>query len=272
MSTVVSPLADKPIPAPDKSFSRTIDRWIYVGMAAWFIAIVLVGFVPDSFARLASIDAGGRAPFTPLAHAHAALTGSFLLMLLAQSTLVASGRRALHRRLGVAGAILAGVIFVVGMLLVAEGYRAAWNALHAAPPAAQAQRQMAIFRLDNTMLIQLRIAFVFAIAIAIGLLARKSDPGLHKRLMILGVAITLSAAINRMPFMPSTMPDSPLALDLYIFLAAAPMLAWDIFRTRRVHKAYLIWLAAALPPTLAMHALWNSEWWRETAPRLVGVA
>ena len=28
--------------------ARSIDRWIFVFMAVWFIAIVLTGFIPDS--------------------------------------------------------------------------------------------------------------------------------------------------------------------------------------------------------------------------------
>lgn len=31
--------------------ARAIDRWIFVFMAGWFIAIVLAGFVPDSVLR-----------------------------------------------------------------------------------------------------------------------------------------------------------------------------------------------------------------------------
>ena len=32
--------------------AHAIDRWIFVGMAAWFILIVLVGFIPDAIGRL----------------------------------------------------------------------------------------------------------------------------------------------------------------------------------------------------------------------------
>ena len=32
-------------------------------------------------------------------------------------------------------------------------------------------------------------------------------------------------------------------------LAVAPMFIWDVVRNRRIHEAYLIWLAVALPFT-----------------------
>src|SRR5437764_7168033 len=72
--------------------AHSIDRWIYVFMAAWFIAIVLTGFIPDSFARVAMVKAGQHAPFPKILHVHAVLMGSFMLLFLAQTTVVATGR------------------------------------------------------------------------------------------------------------------------------------------------------------------------------------
>src|SRR6476469_8077769 len=72
--------------------AHAIDRWIYVFMAAWFIAIVLTGFIPDSLNKIAAVQAGQRPPLPLVMHAHAVLMGSFLLLLLAQTTLVATGR------------------------------------------------------------------------------------------------------------------------------------------------------------------------------------
>ena len=63
--------------------AHAIDRWIYVFMAAWFIVIVLVGFIPDAMMKVAMVKAGARPPFPPILHVHAVLMGSFLLLLLA---------------------------------------------------------------------------------------------------------------------------------------------------------------------------------------------
>src|SRR5689334_3205068 len=84
--------------------SRTniIDRWIYVFTAACFIAIVFAGFIPDSFEKLAAIQAGQRPPFPVILHVHAVLMGSFLLLLLGQAVLVAMDKRNWHMQLGVA--------------------------------------------------------------------------------------------------------------------------------------------------------------------------
>ena len=74
-----------------------LDRWIFVATAILYIVIVLVGFIPDSLIKIEMVRAGLRAPFPPILHAHAVLMGSFLLFLLAQTWLVATGRTARHR-------------------------------------------------------------------------------------------------------------------------------------------------------------------------------
>ena len=65
--------------------AHAIDRWIFVAMAAWFIAIVLAGFIPDSLMKIEMVRTGQRPPFPLVLHMHAVLMGSFLLLLLAPS-------------------------------------------------------------------------------------------------------------------------------------------------------------------------------------------
>ena len=63
--------------------AHALDRWIFVFMAAWFIAIVLAGFVPSSIAKIELVRAGLRPPFPFMMHLHALLMGAFLVLLLA---------------------------------------------------------------------------------------------------------------------------------------------------------------------------------------------
>ena len=56
--------------------------------------------------------------------------------------------------------------------------------------------------------------------------------------MILAIAVPLGAAIDRMSWLPSTMPANPVATDFYVLLAVAPMFVWDVIRNRQVHEAY----------------------------------
>lgn len=249
---------------------RIIDRWIYVFMAALFICIILVGFIPDSVDKIAAVGARQRPPFPPIMHVHAVLMGSFLLLLLIQTVLTATGRQHYHKRLGLVAFALVPAIVVVGFLLVPTTYHGLVGALRAAPPVAQADIRQLIGIVDNIMLLQIRVGLLFPIFIAIGLSARKSEPGLHKRLMLLAITPALVASFDRMTWLPTTLPQSPWGADLYILVAVLPLFAWDLFRTRKIHKAYIIWLAGLVLVSVPVYVLWNSTWWHTVAPRLVG--
>jgi len=95
-----------------------VDRWIYVFMAVFLIAIVLVGFIPDSIQKMSAVSAGQRPAFPLAMHLHAVLMGSWMLLLLAQTTLMATGRKTHHMKLGVAGMVLAPALVMAGLVLV----------------------------------------------------------------------------------------------------------------------------------------------------------
>ncbi|MCL6699596.1 hypothetical protein LZ496_12490 [Sphingomonas sp. NSE70-1] len=252
--------------------AHAIDRWIFVFMAAWFIAIVLAGFVPDSLMKIEMVRAGLRPPFPIVLHMHAVVMGAFLLLLLTQSWLMATGRKALHMQLGVAGMVLAVVVVIVGFVLVPTMYHQLWYGAQNAPtPEAKAGAEQALAFWNNITLLQLRIGLLFPLFIVIGLKARGGNAGLHKRMMILATAIPLPAGIDRIPWLPQTMPGNPITVDLYTLLALSPMFVWDVVRNGRVHRAYWIFAAAYLPCAVVVHALWNTAWWAEKVPRLMGV-
>lgn len=271
MSTFTTSPAEGGAHASGGALTRSIDRWIYVIMAASFVTYTLVGFIPDSLMKMELVSAGQRPPFPAVLHVHSVLMGAFLLLLLAQTTLMATGRKQLHQTLGMAGLALGPALVIVGFILVPTMYHQIWGGMQAAPPPIQAEMQQGLRNFDNIMLLQIRIGILFPIFLAIALLARRTDSGLHKRMMILSIAPALPAAFDRMAWLPTTLPASPLAPDLYTIVAIAPMLLWDVFRTRTLHKAYIIWLALFLAAALVVHLLWDSEWWHATAPKLVGL-
>src|SRR5215210_1278649 len=250
--------------------AHALDRWIFVFMAAWFIAIVLAGFIPDSLEKIAAVQTGERPPFPTVLHFHAVLMGSFLLLLLAQTTLAATGRIEQHRRLGLAGMVLAPALVIVGFILVPTNYHMLWDAAHSGPLATREQFTGALNVWENIMLLQLRIGILFPLFLAIGLRARGGNAGLHKRMMILATAMALPAGIDRIPWLPSTMPGNPIAADLYTLLAVSPMFIWDVVRNRRVHPAYLIWLAIFIPTSVLQQMWWDTPFWHATARQLMG--
>ena len=253
------------------SRANVIDRWIYVFTAASLIAIVFAGFIPDSFVKVAAIDAGKRPPFPLILHVHAVLMGSFLLLLLAQTVLVATDKRNWHMQLGVAAMVLAPAIVISGFILVPTIYHSVWKAAQIAPAPVRQQLQGVLPVLDDILLLQLRAGFLFSVCMWIALRSRTRDSGVHKRLIFLAIATALPAAFDRIQWLPTTMPNHPLGTDVYSILAFSPLLIWDLIRNRGLHRAYLIWAAFFLPVTAMVYAFWDKPWWHATAHRIMGV-
>lgn len=248
-----------------------IDRWIYVFTAVFFIAITLAGFIPDSAMKIAMVKAGQRPPFPIILHVHAVLMGSYLLLLLFQTGLTATGKLALHRRVGPVAMVLVPLLVIVGFILIPTIYLSVWDGAHHAPLAARPAMHDLSLRLDNIMLLQIRIGLLFPLFVILGLMARGRDAGFHKRMMILGPAMALPAAFDRITWLPTTFPASSISATLYPLLAVAPMFFWDVIRNHRVHRAYWWFLAINLPAAILVQAAWDKPWWHDAVHRLMGV-
>lgn len=247
------------------SRAHALDRWIYVVNAALFLVIVLVGFIPDSLMKLGMIDAGKRLPFPPILHVHAVLMGSYLLFLLSQTWLVATGRTERHRALGIIGAVLAAALVVVGSILAPTMYHQVTGALERTPAAGQGPLLQLLPRMENILLLQAQAGMLFTLFTALGLAMRNRNPGLHKRMMIMAPAMAIGAAFARMTWLPQTMPVSPVSIQLYQLLAIAPLFTWDVIRNHRVHRAYWIVGVAYLGMCLLVNRLWDTPGWHAFA-------
>ena len=238
-------------------------------MAGLFVLTALAGFIPDSIDVLKAVKAGERPSLPPILHIHALLMGSWLLLLLTQTTLVALGHSAQHRKLGLISTVLAPAIVIVMVAVV----KSTWSMISSLPPGALAPDALSAMKLDltNTLLIQIRVVAFFAGFVAWALLARRQDSEAHKRLMILATVMPLPAAFDRIDWLPATLPESPASVHLYTLVWLLPVLVYDIARRGRVHWAYWIGLALNVPFVIATHLLWGSPWWLATAPRLMGV-
>lgn len=251
--------------------ANAIDRWIFVFMAVWFIAIVLTGFIPDSIMKVGMVRAGARPPFPIVLHMHAVVMGSFLLTLFAQAWLMATGRREYHMRLGVLGFVLAALLVAVGLVLVPTIYHQVWQGAHFGPPGIREKLLTLLPELDDIMLMQIQVGLLFPLFLGIAFKARQGNVGIHKRLMFLATAIPLGAGIVRITALPQTMPWSPISLQLYVLLSVSPMFVWDVIRNRRVHEAYWIWLAVYVPTSVLINLMWDTPWWHATARQMMGV-
>jgi len=226
----------------------TADRWLYTFMAGLFVVDAVVGFTP-SVARLAS---SGAVPNLPLIWPiHGALMSSWLVLFLVQSSLMASGRRRLHMRLGLMSLALAPTM-VVAMIEITMRAVASRSALgQNAFVAGEIYAAITSVGMFSTF-------FVWAVS------TRLSAPETHKRMMVLASFVLVSAGTARMQWLPGN--DGQIGEALYHLLLLAPPLAFDLLRLGRVHRAYLIGLALYLPLAFLEPAI--DPWLAGLAPYL----
>lgn len=91
--------------------NRRFDNLFFSGMAVLILATVFLGFARSYY--LAGVF---RAPPNLLIHIHGAAFSSWILLLIAQTSLVAGGRVDLHRRLGLLGFGLACLMVILGLM------------------------------------------------------------------------------------------------------------------------------------------------------------
>ena len=95
--------------------TRAVDRWFSVGVALMIILLNVAAFTPSL------VDPSRRTvplPLPPLVVLHALVSVGWLLVFLAQATLVATARVDTHRQGGVVGAVLSAAVVVLGALVV----------------------------------------------------------------------------------------------------------------------------------------------------------
>jgi hypothetical protein len=127
------------------------------------------------------------------------------------------------------------------------------------------------FFLSNILLEQIREVLLFPAFIIWALLVRREDPEMHKRLIIIATLPLLSAAIDRVTWLPSTLPASPASMYITQLLWLAPVLIYDLWRRGRLHRAYVIGIGLNLPFMLFSYLSWGTDWWLATAPTIFGI-
>ena len=225
------------------------DRLFYSGMALALALVVVAGFAPTYYARFlsggpsATISGG---PFSPLVHLHGALFTAWVLLFIVQTTLIASRRVSLHRKLGTVGALLAAAMVVAGTSLAIST-----AARGGAPPGIEPLAFLPIPLFDMVL-------FATFVTSAIVL---KRDKEAHKRLMLLAYVSLVGAAAARLP----GPPPGPFAFYGIAFLFVVAGALYDLFSRRRVHRVYL-WggalIAVSVPTRLVIS---STGAWRAVA-------
>ncbi len=202
-------------------------RYCFVAMASTITVIAFVGFAPSFYLRSALRPDSN---LSILLHIHGVVFSAWIILLLAQSILIVSGSRILHRRLGWLAAAIAPVM--VGLVAAATV-----EEMRRVPPTPPAPVALALNTFDTV---------VFAILVS-GAISLRKRAEWHKRLILSATLVLLGAPILRLLILLAGHVDRELLLidvllvDVFFLICFAT----DLCMRGRVHPAY-IWALALL--------------------------
>jgi hypothetical protein len=191
--------------------AKRAEDVFFTGMSLLMLLIVLVGFAPSYFLRGAVF---AHLP-SVLVHLHGAVFSSWIILFVIQSSLVSAGNIRLHRKLGVLGALIAGLMVVLGVLAPFGALRRGAELPSFFTPAS--------FLIDNVIGILIFGAFV-AVAIS-----KRNNARVHKRILFIANVMLMPPALSRVPFVdshPYLIGMIPLGMILALFV-------FDLFAWRR---------------------------------------
>jgi hypothetical protein len=229
------------------TYSPTHDRKFYCGVALAMAFTVLIGFGPSFYLRgiFHKPTPSGLTTLTAVIVLHGTLFTSWVLLFIIQTTLVARHNVALHRKLGIAGAVLAAAMIVAGSVAAIQMARRGGAPPHVDPLA--------------FMTVPLGDILMFTIFVASALWMRRNKEA-HKRLMVLAYISIIAAPIARLP---GVLPLGPLGFYGLAMLFLLAAVIYDVVSRRRLHPVY-IWgglaLVLSVPGRLMLSATpaWHS--------------
>jgi hypothetical protein len=223
MATALAPAGNPAKPSVGLP-GRRYDHLFFSAMALFMLATVFVGF-----ARTYYLAGVFHAPLPSLIiHLHGAAFSCWILLLVTQVSLVSAGRVDIHRRLGIAGVLLASLMVIVGVLAAND------LLVRESGPAGRDPQFFYIIPLSDMLIFATLIFFAFR---------ARSNPPAHKRLILVATVSLMIAAIARWPL--ALVHGNPIRAALLSYLFLLILAAYDLWSTRKVHRATL-WAGAFL--------------------------
>ncbi len=227
------------------------DRRFYLAMALASTALITYGFSRSYYLKL---HYPTSPVLSPLVHLHGAVYTAWMLYFVLQTALISLKRPALHRKLGLTGAVLGSAMIALGLAVTFSAVR-----LHHGSPTQDAEVIFLVGLLD---------LITFALFFILGYRYRR-DREAHQRLMLLAVVAGLvGPALGRIVGFGVPVPAIAL-LDLG-FLFAGPL--YDLLTRRRIHPVYIygcLFALATFPPL--RFALGATPWWHRMAHLIAGM-
>jgi hypothetical protein len=197
---------------------RPTTRWFFPALATLLLICVSVGFARTFYLR-SLFDVP---PIPIYLYVHGVVLTAWFVLVFVQTGLVAAHRTDLHRRLGVAGAVIAVLVLLINPLVVV------WSV-----PRLVAEG-MTPARMEGIVIPDLVGLVGFGVLVAAGLRYRR-QPEAHKRLMIFACLLIVGPALARLRRLGLPLPQLALMLAFPLFL-----LLYDLTTKRRFHWATIV--------------------------------
>ena len=235
------------------------ERRFYSRMAWALVALVFIGFAPSFYLKPLGLSYPRPNPtLIPNLMLHGTLFTAWVLIFLAQVSLVSAGRRDQHRALGVIG-------FARGLAMIPVMYvTAVWQVVRASQPPFTDPLTWTVVPLVGIP--------VFAVMLWLGWRTTRRDLQAHKRLM-LGLMIMLTQpAIARLPLAPPLLIGFSVLSSLSLLLFV-PLFIWDLRSRGALHWASKLGAALyALVVVAQIFFLATPGIWSAFAKHLPGVS
>jgi len=186
-------------------------------MAGVLLLVTFVGFAPTYYLSYFTTAPALR----PLLHIHGAVFTGWMLLYALQTWLIGARRVDLHRALGVFGACLAVLVFILGVVTAIE--------------LARAKLSMPV-RTGPPVIFPLGAITAFGVLCASAILLRRRSAH-HKRLMFLATVALATTPLARVTRMTTAAVTPPIGGMLLTDLFLGALIAFDLRRNGRLHPA-----------------------------------
>ena len=198
------------------------DNPFFAGMAVVSLVVIFIGFARTYY--LAGIF---KAPLpNPLVHIHGAVFSLWILLFIAQISLITVHRVDLHRWLGMSGFGLACLMVILGVLVATDRL-----ARHVANPGSETVEEVRAF-----YAIPLADMLMFSTLVYLGF-RNRAHPAVHKRLMLFATFALLDAGFDRWSIFDSY--PLPVVHAVCFFPLLAGFMAYDLWSTGKLQRATL---------------------------------
>ena len=195
------------------------ERGLYMAGIIVAASVVFAGFARTYYLK----HVFGTPALPLLLHVHGLVMSSWFALLFVQSALIRTHRVDVHRKLGVAGVVLAALVVIMGVTVAFYAARHGFSPKAGIPP-------LAFFAIPLTDMV------VFATLVTAGIsMRRRSD--YHRRLMLLASLGILTAAFARIQ-LQFIIDGGIVAAFLLTYTCVIACVVFDTVKNRRLHPAF----------------------------------